>query len=64
VRKSESEKVGSSPAHSLTFSLSASTWQKAQEFDADNRYFWRMNRTRLDAEQIHDAILAVSGKLD
>jgi len=64
VRKWESEKVGSSPAHSPTFPLSASTWQKAQEFDADNRFLWRMNRIRLDAEQIHDAILAVSGKLD
>jgi hypothetical protein len=32
--------------------------------DADNRFFWRMNRRRLDAESIRDAVLAVSGKLD
>src|SRR5262249_51613961 len=32
--------------------------------DADNRYLWRMNRTRLDAESIRDGVLAVSGKLD
>jgi hypothetical protein len=31
--------------------------------DADNRYLWRMNRRRLDAESIRDGVLAVSGKL-
>src|SRR5262249_12606633 len=32
--------------------------------DGDNRYLWRMNRQRLDAESIHDALLHASGKLD
>jgi hypothetical protein len=32
--------------------------------DADNRLLWRMNRTRLDAESIRDAVLVVSDKLD
>jgi cytochrome c5 len=32
--------------------------------DADNRFLWRMNRTRLDAECVRDAVLAVSGRLD
>jgi hypothetical protein len=32
--------------------------------DADNRYLWRMNRTRLDAEEVHDAVLQAVGKLD
>ncbi len=32
--------------------------------DAGNRLLWRMNRRRLDAESIRDAVLAVSGKLD
>jgi len=32
--------------------------------DGDNRYLWRMNRTRLDAESIRDAVLRISGKLD
>jgi hypothetical protein len=32
--------------------------------DSDNAYLWRMNRTRLDAESVHDAILLVSGQLD
>ncbi len=33
------------------------------EKDPDNRYFWRMNRRRLEAESIRDSILAVSGAL-
>jgi hypothetical protein len=32
--------------------------------DADNRYLWRMNRARLDAESIRDSVLSISGKLD
>jgi mono/diheme cytochrome c family protein len=32
--------------------------------DAGNRLLWRMNRRRLDAESLRDAVLAVSGKLD
>ncbi|HEV3116681.1 MAG TPA: PSD1 and planctomycete cytochrome C domain-containing protein [Gemmataceae bacterium] len=32
--------------------------------DADNRYLWRMNRQRLEAEEIRDAVLSLSGKLD
>ncbi len=32
--------------------------------DAANRFLWRQNRRRLDAEGVRDCILAVSGKLD
>ena len=32
--------------------------------DGDNRYLWRMPRTRLEAEQVRDAILLLSGRLD
>jgi hypothetical protein len=32
--------------------------------DADNRFLWRQNRRRLDAEAVRDSILAVSGSLD
>jgi mono/diheme cytochrome c family protein len=32
--------------------------------DADNRYLWRANRRRLEAEALRDAVLAVAGKLD
>ncbi|MEX2167895.1 MAG: PSD1 and planctomycete cytochrome C domain-containing protein [Pirellulales bacterium] len=36
----------------------------AQAIDADNRLLWRMNRVRLDAECIHDAVLEFTGRLD
>jgi len=32
--------------------------------DADNRYLWRMPRTRLDAESVRDAVLMASDRLD
>lgn len=32
--------------------------------DPDNRWLWKFNRRRLDAEEIRDAMLAVSGTLD
>lgn len=32
--------------------------------DADNRYLWRMNRSRLDAESLRDAMLFIAGRLD
>lgn len=34
------------------------------KIDGDNRYLWRMNRQRLDAESVRDSVLAISGKLD
>jgi hypothetical protein len=35
-----------------------------QSVDANNRYLWRMNRRRLEAEAVRDSVLAISGKLD
>ncbi len=32
--------------------------------DAENRYLWRMNRGKLDAESLRDSMLLVAGKLD
>ena len=32
--------------------------------DANNRYLWRMNRRRLDAESVRDSVLAISARLD
>ena len=32
--------------------------------DGSNQFLWRMNRRRLDAESLRDAVLAVSGQLD
>jgi hypothetical protein len=47
------------------------TYQMSSEFDRvafakdpQNKWMWRMNRRRLDAEAIRDAVLAVSGQLD
>ncbi len=34
------------------------------EIDGDNRFLWRMTRSRLDAESIHDALLMLSNRLD
>jgi hypothetical protein len=36
----------------------------AARLDASNLFLWRMNRLRLDAEQVRDSILQLSGKLD
>jgi hypothetical protein len=36
----------------------------AVAMDSDNRYLWRQNRRKLEAEAVRDAVLAVSGKLD
>ena len=35
-----------------------------ETIDADNRYLWRMNRRKLEAEAVHDSVLVVSGQLD
>ncbi len=34
------------------------------DIDVNNEYLWHFNRRRLDAEEVRDAILAVSGTLD
>ncbi|QDU23797.1 DUF1549 domain-containing protein [Urbifossiella limnaea] len=51
--------------------LTSSTYRQAVRHDpaaaakdADNRLLWRMNRSRLDAETVRDAVLLVSGRLD
>jgi hypothetical protein len=36
----------------------------ADEKDQDNRWLWRMNRGRLDAESLRDSILLIGGRLD
>ncbi len=49
---------------SATYKQSSASNEKAAAIDADNILLWRQNRTRLEAEQVRDAVLAVSGKLD
>jgi hypothetical protein len=50
----------------LSAAYRQSTRCSAQSFNADpeNRLTGRMSRRRLDAEAIHDALLAVAGRLD
>jgi hypothetical protein len=38
--------------------------EEAAKVDSDNRFLWRMNRRRLDAESLRDSVLFVSGRLD
>ena len=37
---------------------------EAEEIDAENRLLWRMNRRKLEAEPMRDAVLEVSVRLD
>lgn len=59
------------PIHRLI--LTSGTWQQSSlhplrekyvQVDAGNRWLWRANRRRLDAESMRDAMLASSGELD
>jgi hypothetical protein len=36
----------------------------AAKIDADNQWLWRMNRMRLSGEQVRDAVLQMSGRID
>ncbi len=49
---------------SATYQMSTAHNEHAASMDPDNRLHWRMNRRRLEAEAIRDAILLVSGRLD
>ncbi len=49
---------------SQTYRQSSNHLPAHDTVDADNRYLWRMNRRRLEAEEVRDAVLLVSGRLD
>ena len=49
---------------SATFRQSSKTDAKKVSIDEENRFFWRMNRRRLEVEQWRDAVLYVSGNLE
>ena len=49
---------------SATYQMSSAGSSRAAEIDPENRWYARINKQRLDAEAIRDAILAVSGQLD
>jgi len=49
---------------SATYKQASNSRPGGMKADEDNKLLWRQNRTRLDAEQVRDAILAISGRLD
>ena len=49
---------------SRTYQLSSAPQEANLAKDADNRFYWRANRRRLEAEGIWDGLLTASGKLD
>jgi hypothetical protein len=49
---------------SRTYQLAAGASPEAARLDPDNRLFSHAHRRRLEAEEIRDAVLAVSGQLD
>ena len=49
---------------SSTYQMSTAFNTRAANVDSENRLLWRMNRRRLEAESLRDALLAVSGQLD
>lgn len=49
---------------SSVYRQSSNSNQENAAIDGNNQYLWRMNRRRLEAEEIRDSILSVSGALD
>jgi hypothetical protein len=49
---------------SNAYRMSSSADQANEAIDPDNRWLWRMNVRRMEAEAIRDSVLAVAGKLD
>ncbi len=48
---------------SATYRQSSQHNAKYAAVDRDNHFLWRMNRRRLDAESMRDAVLAMSGRM-
>jgi hypothetical protein len=49
---------------SSVYQLSADNDVAAAAKDSGNRFYWRFNRKRLEAEQLRDSVLQVAGNLD
>ena len=49
---------------SATYRQASTASRAAHDADPDNRYLGRMNRRRLDLEQMRDSLMAASGRLD
>ena len=62
---------GQSFMHLHRLILNSAVWKQASvdnaaaaKIDGSNRYLWKQNRRRLSAEEIRDAVLTVSGKMN
>jgi hypothetical protein len=60
----EPKRTAANPSSPSTLPLSNPSPGPPVAEDSDNRLLWRMNRTRLDAEQVRDTILLMAGCLD
>ena len=49
---------------SQTYRIASQDLAANSKVDPENRFLWRANRRRLDAEQIRDSLLTFSGELD
>lgn len=49
---------------SNVYQMTATPVAASEKVDAENRLFWHYPKRRLDAEEIRDSVLAVSGQLD
>ncbi|MCA8995796.1 MAG: DUF1553 domain-containing protein, partial [Planctomycetaceae bacterium] len=49
---------------SSTYRQQSTNQPENAEIDGSNRFLWRMNRRRLEAEEIRDAILTMSGRMN
>ena len=50
--------------NSETYMRSTADVKNSLANDPDNNFYWRFNRQRMDAEQIRDSLLMISGELD
>ena len=50
--------------NSATYKQSSAHGAASAKIDGSNRFLWRQNRRRLEAEALRDTVLLVSGKLD
>ena len=53
-----------SSTYQMATAATPNVTKKASVLDPENRLLWKMNRRRLEAEPLRDAILAVSGTLE
>jgi hypothetical protein len=49
---------------SSTYQMSSQSDHGNEQIDPENRFLWRMNRRRLEAEALRDSVLAVAGSLN